>query len=379
MDGVIIYFAGSPWDSVAGTDKNLATSLGKSLKVLWVDPPQSIHRLWKGESAVQISTLLTDLGNGVTRLRTFGPPGVTRPGVRRGTEWACHQYVRAAVRALGWPVIGTICASPTMSFPQRLEGTKLLFVTDDWLSGAELMGISEGYVKRILRKNAGQATVVAAVSDHLAGMLEDLLGRHVALLPNGCVTSVRTDAVNPGFAKAALIGHLNDRLDFEILDAVANTGIHIAVAGPKAPKSSLTESRLESFLARPNVHWHGVLSPEGIAKLLAGSNVGLTPYADTKFNRSSFPLKTLDYVAAGVPVVATDLPASRFDPDARVMVAATPEGFAQAVKEASAKWPTEAERDDQAKVAEAYTWDKGAERVRKLLSVNREKNRRVLT
>ena len=41
-------------------------------------------------------------------------------------------------------------------------------------------------------------------------------------------------------------------------------------------------------------------------------DVGLTPYADTPFNEASFPLKTLEYFSAGLPVVSTDLPGSRW-------------------------------------------------------------------
>jgi len=44
---------------------------------------------------------------------------------------------------------------------------------------------------------------------------------------------------------------------------------------------------------------------------IARFDVGLTPYTDSAFNRASFPLKTLEYLAAGKPVVSSDLPASR--------------------------------------------------------------------
>jgi teichuronic acid biosynthesis glycosyltransferase TuaH len=40
--------------------------------------------------------------------------------------------------------------------------------------------------------------------------------------------------------------------------------------------------------------------------------VGLVPYRDSAFNRGSFPLKTLEYLAAGRAVVATGLPATRW-------------------------------------------------------------------
>ena len=41
-------------------------------------------------------------------------------------------------------------------------------------------------------------------------------------------------------------------------------------------------------------------------------DVGITPYADSEFNRASFPLKTLEYLAAWKPVVSTDLPAAHW-------------------------------------------------------------------
>jgi teichuronic acid biosynthesis glycosyltransferase TuaH len=40
--------------------------------------------------------------------------------------------------------------------------------------------------------------------------------------------------------------------------------------------------------------------------------VGITPYTGSPFNLASFPLKTLEYLSAGRPVVSTDLPGSRW-------------------------------------------------------------------
>ena len=51
-------------------------------------------------------------------------------------------------------------------------------------------------------------------------------------------------------------------------------------------------------------------------------DVGLTPYSQSDFNRASFPLKTLEYLAAGRPVVASDLPANRWLDTSHVSIAA---------------------------------------------------------
>ena len=46
---------------------------------------------------------------------------------------------------------------------------------------------------------------------------------------------------------------------------------------------------------------------EQLAPYLRILQVGFTPYADSMFNRRSYPLKSLEYLAAGVPVVSTDV------------------------------------------------------------------------
>jgi teichuronic acid biosynthesis glycosyltransferase TuaH len=54
-------------------------------------------------------------------------------------------------------------------------------------------------------------------------------------------------------------------------------------------------------------------------------DVGLTPYAQSEFNRASFPLKTLEYLAAGRPVVGSDLPAHRWLDTPHVTIARAPD------------------------------------------------------
>ena len=55
---------------------------------------------------------------------------------------------------------------------------------------------------------------------------------------------------------------------------------------------------------------------------------GLTPYAQSAFNAARFPLKTLEYLAAGCPAVVSDLPAHRCFGAPHVVIADTPASFA---------------------------------------------------
>ena len=66
-------------------------------------------------------------------------------------------------------------------------------------------------------------------------------------------------------------------------------------------------------------------------------DVGLVPYRDSPFNRGSFPLKTLEYLAAGRGVVATDLPAIRWLNTDLISVAVAPAAFADLVADLAAE------------------------------------------
>ena len=57
-------------------------------------------------------------------------------------------------------------------------------------------------------------------------------------------------------------------------------------------------------------------------------DVGLVPYGMSEFNRWSFPMKALEYLSAGLPVVSTSLPAMQWLDTPFIALADTPEAFA---------------------------------------------------
>jgi teichuronic acid biosynthesis glycosyltransferase TuaH len=122
---------------------------------------------------------------------------------------------------------------------------------------------------------------------------------------------------------------LSERIDVALLDAVADRGHQLLLVGDR--QATCDPRRLRSLLERPNVRWVGARPFAALPGYLRAMHVGLVPYADTAFNRASFPLKTLEYLAAGRSVVATDLPSLRWLGSEHVRVADTPAQFADAV------------------------------------------------
>lgn len=68
---------------------------------------------------------------------------------------------------------------------------------------------------------------------------------------------------------------------------------------------------LEAAVAEGSVVWHGFVPNDRLDTLLQGASVGLSLLTDDPNYRVSMPSKVIEYLAHGVPVVATPLPAVR--------------------------------------------------------------------
>lgn len=154
------------------------------------------------------------------------------------------------------------------------------------------------------------------------------------------------------------MGVLSEWCDLETLTAVADAfpSASVVILGPVAVAASVAEQ-----MRRPNVHFLGKRSYAEIPAYCRQFDVGLIPYQVSEATRSVSPLKLLEYLAAGVPVVSTPLPevvALR----APVATASGPREFIAAVRGAL----DQSVRDDVATrqaYARAARWEHRAEEV----------------
>lgn len=129
------------------------------------------------------------------------------------------------------------------------------------------------------------------------------------------------------------VGTMEDRVDWSLLGRLAKTNptASIVLVGRigedgDAPWQADRRRCLES----PNVHAIGWRAQSSIDAYNRSFDVGLIPYrADHPFNVASCPTKIMDYMAAGRPVVSTDLPECRLYPHLFDVVA--PGDFVRAV------------------------------------------------
>lgn len=364
----IMYISGGQWDGLPGTDRLLAESLAETGPVLWVDQPAPVFRFAdvRNHTVRSLRGIPETMTPHLSRLRLPAPPFFSNTLGRPLTEAIARHCMDNAMKTAGGPVSAVVNASPVVAFPDRGSGVRLLHLTDDWLAAAELIGFPSGYLRRSLERNIGTADVITAVSAGLAAKMSHFSGRPVQVLPNGCRPPAGPSTDENRRPVAVLVGQLNERLDLDVLESLADAGLSLLVIGPRTESNPVTRQRLDAFLERSNVDWRGPLAPDDVRRLLQTAAAGITPYADTEFNRSSFPLKTLEYLSSGLPVVATDLPSVRSLQCSALAVASSRAAFVDLVRAALQEPPDREQREEMRRVAEANSWDVRAASIRDL-------------
>ena len=365
--GPILWFPGVGWDTLAGTDRQLATAIAQHSQIVWVDTPHSILR-----RRDRIPPAVSEPIPNVVRLRAPTLAGVQRPFLRdlanRRRAAVARRYLEQAGLRPSAVIAST--TAPMLHHVRDLGGRRAFYATDDFVEGAPLWGVSKRYLAAAREKNLRAADVVLAVTPELARHLQRT-PHSPRWLPNGAdVTSLTAiDTITPAEVPlegpvAGVVGQFNARTDLALLDAVRTSGTSLLLVGPRWFVNSRDDEAFDRLVSSPGVHWVDGLPRDELAPYLAALDVGLTPYADSMFNRRSYPLKTVEYLAAGVPVVSSDVaPLSGLD-RAYVSAESDVDEFCARVAKVAA---SHLDRSDVRRSVTDAGWDSRAERLLAML------------
>ncbi len=160
------------------------------------------------------------------------------------------------------------------------------------------------------------------------------------------------------------VGVIDFRLDMELLAYVARQRPEwsVAIVGP-VKGDTQDVSMLKSL---PNVHFFGRQRLEDLPAYVKAMDVCTIPYILNDYSHHIFPLKLYEYMAAGKPIVASDMEEMRPYAGDEMTIAHSPEEFLAAVDDAM-KSDTPERAAARREAARNESWDHRVEQVSAIL------------
>jgi glycosyltransferase involved in cell wall biosynthesis len=194
---------------------------------------------------------------------------------------------------------------------------KVYEVRDDY-AGFALDEATARRVRRAHMRMLRECDVVWAISgplvDDIRPFKPDVVRTNVGVeferFANASATDCPASLAAVPHPRIGLIGNLNDRIDWNVLVELCRLRPEwqIVLIGPVYHAKPDVRRQLERVAALPNAHVLGPVDRSQLPAAMAALDVGMIPYLTTRANTRINPLKLYQYLAAGIPVVATRLP-----------------------------------------------------------------------
>lgn len=302
---------------------------GRDLSRLWRRLRRGLRRARPADGLHVLSPLVLPLHHvGAVRalnrwlLRFQAGRATRRLGMRKPILWAYVPQAEALLDVLGPALVVYHCVDDV----------------------AAQKGVDAESFRAAEQRFARRADLVLASAPALAERMRTL-SDNVLYAPNVADTPTFATALDPGPVDSAVEALPRPRLVFQgaIVATKLDVGL-LAEAARLRPEWSFVlvgptgagdpGGDISALEAAPNIHFVGSRPADELPQVLRGADAGLIPYAINDLTRSVFPMKVYEYLAAGLPVLATPLPAlegvAAIDTvaDAAALVAAAEREFA---------------------------------------------------
>jgi glycosyltransferase involved in cell wall biosynthesis len=296
------------------------------------------RRIWFVEEPVPVGL------HGATRLVLQSNGPVDRMVIERAvddgpTEFdddACATYLQELTTGRTPDVPLTVWLYTPMALPLALALSPSVLVYDVMDDLASFRFASPALALR-RRQALREADVVftGGVSLHRATVEVRPSGTHC--FPSGVEPEHYLPAIAARAARGALarpvagyVGVIDERVDFELVAGLAARlpDWDIQMIGPVVKVES------HELPVAPNLRYLGSRPYTELPMVMAGVDVALMPFALNEATRSISPTKTLEYLAAGLPVVSTPVPDVVSAFSEVVAVRRDADGFARSCREA---------------------------------------------
>ena len=344
----LIFVSMENWDEVWRRNQFLCAGLARRFpehKILFVGLPRDVTndlRRSRLPSLAAADEAVPGLPN-ITLTRPVKLLPNTLAAGRRLNEALFRSHVRQAARRLGLenPLLWLNPHSAVHMAGRMGERSVVYDITDDWTTLTQ----SPALARLTVAQDAAlcrRADAVIVCSERLLEMKRGL-AENLHLVPNGVDAdhyrrvldgSGPLPAPADGWPRPVLgyTGSIHpDRVDVPLVESLARRFPQgtVALVGP----NMLPVGDRQRLAACPNVVLTGPVPYAQVPEFMRAFDVCITPHRVTAFTESLNPIKLWEYLAAGKPIVATDVAGFRDYPQF-VRIAPDADGFARAVEAA---------------------------------------------
>jgi glycosyltransferase involved in cell wall biosynthesis len=363
------------WNGLPTSAIHLFRRLARANRVFWFNTVGRLPRL----SLADAGKVLRVLGSWAGRRGAHAPPGAReipgglhlvnpimvpwfKPLVRRFNRFSLlRKYQKLCLRHdITDPILLTTFPYAVDFLKAVPDATKVYYCVDDFLDypgvnhadwarmEAELLGCIDGLVvtaRTLAHKRTSDCPLL-----HLPHGVDF---EHFQVSPAAEPVPVLEALPRP---VVGFFGLISSWVDQEV---IADLSEHF----PEASFVLLGRSEvgLERLTARPNVHCLGFVPYAELPRYARYFDVGLIPFVLNRLTRAVNPVKLMEYLALGLPVLATRLPELE-TVAGPIRLGQTPAEFRAGLREALALCGPEARAEARA-VARRNTWDRRVEQL----------------
>lgn len=369
----IIFFGGIEWNSVVSLPvHHVVQELSKRHRVFYVDnfgggrpvTFRDLNRIGRKLKLVLSGRKKTGSIAQEVSVNVYQPVLVPLPQIRaisrlngrllaRGVRRLMRRY--NIVDPLIWTRVRTDTALEAI---RRIpHGSLVLQVVDNLSFHPYITGKMRA---RMLESDSALTAMADVVFVSASGLLDERkkTNPNVHFFPNGVNPEPYSDSIKsrPRLLEnikgpiVIFAGNIGPWVDLPLISSVANAlpDVSFVLMGPHRVDNSILEEI-------GNVYLPGPVPYSELVGYYRWSNMGIIPYRVTDFTTYTFPSKLFEYLAAGLPVVATQLPELR-QFGKYVSLAERPQDFAEAIRSGLAQEQSEDEKKARKDLVAEYSW-----------------------
>ena len=324
----MIYIGMSPWEGMWKNRHQLMSRFADQLPVLYVEPPQRLRKLGRAVLAGKVSPsdfrgmVLQEVRPGLHVLGNSPLFAVSGSGLLQ--RWTTRRWRRAIYRAankagIRKPIVWISQPDHSALTGQKDELLSIYHVVDEYsgYTGLDSAGLRK--LRAMERSALESVDLTIVVSPEL---MRDKSGsdRDVRLVENAADVSrfeaarasaapppELADVPGPRFGYSGLIGK---RLDLGLVSELAREHQEWSFVFIGRVDRRECEAELTALEEMHNVFFLGEKKPDRVPDYMVALDVGLLPYELNVETEHISPLKMYEYLAAGLPVVSTAIPAA---------------------------------------------------------------------